>query len=194
MLLCEAAGFDVIIVETVGVGQSETVVADLVDLFLLLLLPGGGDELQGLKRGIVELADILAINKADGELEAAAGRAAAEYASAVRLLPPGHEGWQPPVLTCSAKTGTGIAEVWAEIDRFRDAFGPSGAIADKRARQAQAWMWNEIGETLMARFKAHPDVAEQLTDLGAKVRAGLLTPAAAARALMAAFLGARDGA
>ncbi len=194
MLLCEAAGFDVIIVETVGVGQSETAVADLVDLFLLLLLPGGGDELQGLKRGIVELADILAINKADGELEAAAGRAAAEYANAVRLLPPGHEGWQPPVLTCSAKSGTGIAEVWAEIDRFRQTFGPGGAIADKRARQAQAWMWNEIGETLMARFKAHPDVAEQLTDLGAKVRAGLLTPAAAARALLAAFLGAGDGA
>ena len=165
-----------------------------MDLFLLLLLPGGGDELQGLKRGIVELADILAINKADGELEAAAGRAAAEYANAVRLLPPGHEGWQPPVLTCSAKSGTGIAEVWAEIDRFRQTFGPGGAIADKRARQAQAWMWNEIGETLMARFKAHPDVAEQLTDLGAKVRAGLLTPAAAARALLAAFLGAGDGA
>lgn len=193
MLLCEAAGFDVIIVETVGVGQSETAVADLVDLFLLLLLPGGGDELQGLKRGIVELADILAINKADGELEAAAGRAAAEYANAVRLLPPGHEGWQPPVLTCSAKTGAGIAEVWAEIARFREAFGPSGAIADKRARQAQAWMWNEIGETLMTRFKAHPEVAGRLTALGEKVRAGVLTPAAAARALMAAFLGAGDG-
>ena len=193
MLLCEAAGFDVIIVETVGVGQSETAVADLVDLFLLLLLPGGGDELQGLKRGIVELADILAINKADGELEAAAGRAAAEYANAVRLLPPGHEGWQPPVLTCSAKTGTGIAEVWAEIARFREAFGPRGAIADKRARQAQAWMWNEISETLMARFKAHPEVAEQLTALGDKVRAGILTPAAAARALMATFLGAANG-
>ncbi len=193
MLLCEAAGFDVIIVETVGVGQSETAVADLVDLFLLLLLPGGGDELQGLKRGIVELADILAINKADGELEAAAGRAAAEYANAVRLLPPGHEGWPPPVLTCSAKTGTGIAEVWAEIARFREAFGPGGAIADKRARQAQAWMWNEISETLMARFKAHPEVAEQLTALGDKVRAGILTPAAAARALMATFLGAANG-
>jgi len=192
MLLCEAAGFDVIIVETVGVGQSETAVADLVDLFLLLL-PGGGDELQGLKRGIVELADILAINKADGELEAAAGRAAAEYANAVRLLPPGHEGWQPPVLTCSAKTGTGIAEVWAEIARFREAFGPGGAIADKRARQAQAWMWNEISETLMARFKAHPEVAERLTALGDKVRAGILTPAAAARALMATFLGAANG-
>ncbi|MDX1576190.1 MAG: methylmalonyl Co-A mutase-associated GTPase MeaB [Kiloniellales bacterium] len=194
MLLCEAAGFDVIVVETVGVGQSETAVADLVDLFLLLLLPGGGDELQGLKRGIVELADILAINKADGELEAAAGRAAAEYGNAIRLLPPGHEGWQPPVLTCSAKTGAGIAEIWAEVARFREVFGPSGAIADKRARQAQAWMWNEIGETLMARFKAHPEVAGQLTALGDKVRAGLLTPAAAARRLMAAFLGAEDGA
>lgn len=189
MLLCEAAGFDVIIVETVGVGQSETAVADLVDLFLLLLLPGGGDELQGLKRGIVELADILVVNKADGELGAAAGRAAAEYANAVRLLPPSHEGWQPPVLTCSAKTGKGIAEVWAEVARFREAFGPSGAIADTRARQAQAWMWNEISETLMARFKAHPAVAGQATALGAKVRAGLMTPAAAARALMAAFLG-----
>ena len=193
MLLCEAAGFDVIIVETVGVGQSETAVADLVDLFLLLLLPGGGDELQGLKRGIVELADILAINKADGELEAAAGRAAAEYANAIRLLPPGHEGWQPPVLTCSAKTGKGIAGIWAEVARFRAAFGPSGAISDKRARQAQAWMWNEIGETLMARFKAHPEVSGQLTVLGDEVRAGVLTPAAAARALMAAFLGAGNG-
>jgi LAO/AO transport system kinase len=193
MLLCEAAGFDVIIVETVGVGQSETAVADLVDLFLLLLLPGGGDELQGLKRGIVELADILVVNKADGELEAAAGRAAAEYANAIRLLPPGHEGWQPPVLTCSAKTGTGIAAVWAEIGRFRDAFGPSGAIADKRARQAQAWMWNEISETLMASFKAHPRVAAQVADLGAKVRAGRLTPAAAARRLLDAFLEAGTG-
>jgi GTPase len=190
MLLCEAAGFDVIIVETVGVGQSETAVADLVDLFLLLLLPGGGDELQGLKRGIVELADILVVNKADGELQAAAGRAAAEYANAIRLLPPGHEGWQPPVLTCSAKTGTGIAEVWAAITRFRETFGPNGAIADKRARQAQAWMWNEISETLMARFKAHPEVAAQVSALGAEVRAGLLTPAAAARALLAAFPGA----
>jgi LAO/AO transport system kinase len=150
-------------------------------------------ELQGLKRGIVELADILAINKADGELEAAAGRAAAEYANAIRLLPPGHEGWQPPVLTCSAKTGKGIAGIWAEVARFRAAFGPSGAISDKRARQAQAWMWNEIGETLMARFKAHPEVSGQLTVLGDEVRAGVLTPAAAARALMAAFLGAGNG-
>jgi LAO/AO transport system kinase len=189
MLLCEAAGFDVIVVETVGVGQSETAVADLVDLFLLLLLPGGGDELQGLKRGIVELADILVVNKADGELEAAAGRAAADYANAIRLLP-GREGWQPPVLTCSAKTGAGIAEVWAEVARFRDAFDPSGAIAEKRACQAQAWMWNEIGETLMARFKAHPAVAERVGELSDQVRAGRLTPAAAARALLAAFPGA----
>jgi len=193
MLLCEAAGFDVILVETVGVGQSETAVADLVDFFLLLMQPGGGDELQGLKRGIVELADMLVINKADGEFEAAAGRAAAEYANAIRLLPPGLEGWQPPVQTCSAKTGKGMAEVWAEIARFCEAFGPNGAIADKRARQAQAWMWNEISETLMAHFKAHPDVAGQLAGLGAKVRAGELTPAAAARGLLAAFLGYGGG-
>ena len=188
MLLCEAAGFDVILVETVGVGQSETAVADLVDFFLLLLQPGGGDELQGLKRGIVELADMLVVNKADGELEAAAGRAAAEYANAVRLLPPGLEGWQPPVETCSAKTGKGMAEIWAQITRFRESFGPSGAIDGKRARQAQAWMWNEISETLMAHFKAHPGVAEQLSTLGNKVRLGRLTPAAGARALLAAFL------
>ena len=110
MLLCEAAGFDVLIVETVGVGQSETAVADLVDMFLLLLLPGGGDELQGLKRGIVELADILVVNKADGELEAAAGRAAAEYGNAIRLLQPGQGGWRPPVLTCSAKSGDRVPD------------------------------------------------------------------------------------
>jgi LAO/AO transport system kinase len=188
MLLCEAAGFDVLIVETVGVGQSETAVADLVDLFLLLLQPGGGDELQGLKRGIVELAEILLVNKADGELEAAAGRAAAEYGNAIRLLQSGFGGWRPPVLTCSAKTGRGMAEVWAEIQRFRDAFGPGGAIAEKRARQAVAWMWSEIGETLTARFKAHPRVAERLKVLSAQVTAGRLTPAAAARDLMAAFL------
>ena len=188
LLLCEAAGFDVVIVETVGVGQSETAVADLVDLFLLLLLPGGGDELQGLKRGIIELADILVVNKADGELAAAAGRAAGEYANAIKLLQPGTADWQPPVLTCSARTGTGIAEIWDEVGRFRAAFGPSGAIAEKRARQARAWMWNGVSENLLARLKAHPQVAARIADLEAGVMAGTLTPAAAARALLQAFL------
>jgi LAO/AO transport system kinase len=159
----------------VGVGQSETAVADLADLFLLLLLPGGGDELQGLKRGIIELA-------------AAAGRAAAEYANAIKLLQPGTGDWQPPVLTCSARTGTGIAEIWDEVGRFRAAFGPSGAIAEKRARQARAWMWNGVSENLLARLKAHPQVAARIADLEAGVMAGTLTPAAAARALLQAFL------
>ncbi len=188
LLLCEAAGFDVVIVETVGVGQSETAVADLADLFLLLLLPGGGDELQGLKRGIIELADILVVNKADGELAAAAGRAAAEYANAIKLLRPGTGDWQPPVLTCSARTGTGIAEIWDEVGRFREAFGPSGAIAEKRACQARAWMWNGVSENLLARLKAHPQVAARIAGLEAEVMAGALTPSAAARALLRAFL------
>jgi LAO/AO transport system kinase len=182
MLVCEAAGFDVVIVET----------ADLVDLFLLLLLPGGGDELQGLKKGIVELADLLVVNKADGELEAAAGRAAAEYRGAINLLSSGGGEWVPPVLTCSSLTGSGIGEVWAEIERFRAAFGPGGAIAEKRARQARAWMWNEVSEVLLARLKANPAVAERLGDLEARVMAGGLTPAAAARRLLAAFAGEDD--
>ncbi len=192
VLVCEAAGFDVVIVETVGVGQSETAVADLVDLFLLLLLPGAGDELQGLKKGIVELADLLVVNKADGELEAAAGRAAAEYRGAINLLAAGGGDWTPPVLTCSSLTGRGIPEVWAEIERFRAAFGPSGAIARKRAGQARAWMWNEVSEVLLARLKANPAVAERLGDLEAGVMSGTLTPAAAARRLLATFAG-EDG-
>jgi LAO/AO transport system kinase len=194
MLICEAAGFDVVIVETVGVGQSETAVADLADLFLLLLPPGGGDELQGLKKGIVELADILVVNKADGELEAAAGRAAAEYRSALHLLQSGETGWRPPVLTCSAETSKGIAEVWAEVERYGETLGSGisgagGTIAEKRARQARGWMWSEVSESLLARLRRHPAVAESLAELEGRVMAGSLTPAAAARRLLATFLG-----
>ncbi len=198
VLVCEAAGFDVVIVETVGVGQSETAVADLVDLFVLLLPPGGGDELQGLKKGIVELADILLVNKADGDLEAAAGRAAAEYRGALHLLQAGDADWRPPVLTCSAVTGKGIAEAWAEVERFRDKFAPGGpggpgsAIAGKRARQARAWMWSEVSETLLARLRRHPAVNASLADLEARVMAGTLIPAAAARRLLEAFPGSPE--
>ena len=195
LLVCEAAGFDVVIVETVGVGQSETAVADLVDLFVLLLPPGGGDELQGLKKGIVELADILLVNKADGDLEAAAGRAAAEYRGALHLLQAGDADWRPPVLTCSAVTGKGIAEAWAEVERFRDKFAPGGpgsAIAGKRARQARAWMWSEVSETLLARLRRHPAVNASLADLEARVMAGTLAPAAAARRLLEAFPGSPE--
>jgi LAO/AO transport system kinase len=189
LLACEAAGFDVVIVETVGVGQSETAVADMVDMFLLLLLPSGGDELQGLKKGIVELADLLVINKADGELEAAAGRAAGEYSGALNLLRPATPGWRPPVLTCSALTGAGVAEVWETVGRFRRMQSERGALEAKRARQAKAWMWNEVSESLLAALKADPEVARQLAALEAEVTAGRITPTVAALGLLKSFLG-----
>ncbi|MGQ0664565.1 MAG: methylmalonyl Co-A mutase-associated GTPase MeaB [Pseudomonadota bacterium] len=187
-LACEAAGFDVVIVETVGVGQSETAVADLVDLFVLLLPPAGGDELQGLKKGIVELADIIVVNKADGELKPAAGRAAADYRAAVALLRPATPGWTAPVVLVSALEGKGMDAVWRDIQRFRASLGPE-RLAEKRARQAMAWMWNEIMEGLIADLKAHPRVAGRIADLEAKVSQGLITPHAAARAVLEAFDG-----
>jgi len=188
MLLCEAAGFDVIFIETVGVGQSETAVADLTDLFLLLLLPGGGDELQGLKRGIVEMADLVLVNKDDGELADAAQRAAAEYRAALHLLGAGTPDWPVPVATCSALTGTGIAEAWQWVGTFRTTMEPMGAIAARRATQARAWMWSEIREGLIDTLKANPNVAACLPALEADVGAGRITPAAAARRLLDAFL------
>jgi len=188
MLLCEAAGFDVIFVETVGVGQSETAVADLTDLFLLLLLPGGGDELQGLKRGIVEMADLVLVNKADGEFAGAAQRSASEYRAALHLLGAGTPDWPVPVATCSALTGMGISDAWQWVERFRATMMPSGAIADRRAAQARAWMWNEIREELIDALKESPDVANRLSGLESDVGAGRITPAAAARTLLDAFL------
>jgi LAO/AO transport system kinase len=188
MLLCEAASFDVIFVETVGVGQSETAVADLTDLFLLLLLPGGGDELQGLKRGIVEMADLVLVNKDDGDLADAAQRAAAEYRAALHLLGAGTPEWPVPVATCSALTGKGIEDAWQWVETFRTTMAPSGAITDRRAAQARAWMWSEIREGLMETLKANPGVAACLPALEADVGAGRITPAAAARKLLDAFL------
>jgi LAO/AO transport system kinase len=189
MLLVEAAGFDVVIVETVGVGQSETAVADMVDMFLLLLAPGGGDELQGLKKGIVELADALIVNKADGDLKAAAGRTAAEYRNALRLLHPSTAAWSPPVMLCSALTGAGVAEVWATALRYRAAMEQAGLWAAHRAAQARAWLWAELSDSLLAALQAHPGVKKRLAALEDEVAAGRLTPPAAAETLLAAFLG-----
>jgi LAO/AO transport system kinase len=189
MLLCEAAGFDVILVETVGVGQSETAVADMVDLFLLLLLPGGGDELQGIKKGIVELADLVVVNKADGALLDAAGLAVAEYRHALTLLRPATGDWRTPVLKCSARTGAGIDEVWETIGQYRTRLGASGALAARRAEQATAWLWSEIRETLVDTFRTHPAVRAMLSDLEDRVRRGALPPTAAAMALLERFLG-----
>ena len=189
MLLCEAAGYDVILVETVGVGQSETAVSELVDLFLLLLLPSGGDELQGIKRGVMELADLVLVTKADGELSDAAGRAAAEYRSAIHLLRPPGGSWTPDVLTCSAHESRGISEVWQAVERFRDQALGSGSLVARRADQARAWMWSEIEESLMAALLDDPGVARLVAELEPQVTATELAPGAAARRILAAFRG-----
>ncbi|MGE4014272.1 MAG: methylmalonyl Co-A mutase-associated GTPase MeaB [Alphaproteobacteria bacterium] len=188
MLLCEAAGFDVILIETVGVGQSETAVADMVDMFMLLLVPGGGDELQGIKKGIVELADLLVVNKADGDLKPAAARAATEYQHALHLLKPSSRHWTPRVLQCSALQTEGIAEVWQEVRKFRDAMAPTGELTVRRAEQSKAWMWSEIGDGLMGRFRAHRGVAGELKRLEAKVARGEMAAATAAERLLELFL------
>ncbi len=187
MLICEAAGFDVIIVETVGVGQSETAVADMVDLFLLLLLPAGGDELQGIKKGIMELADVVVVNKADGDLAAIAGHTMADYRHALTLLR--HGAWRVPVLSCSALNKTGIDTVWETIAEYRTVTGKDDALNARRAAQACAWLWSEIRETLLDSFRQHPDVRSALPALEVGVTQGAQIPTVAARALLERFLG-----
>ena len=189
ILLCEAAGFDTVLVETVGVGQAETAVAEIVDMFVLILPPAAGDELQGIKRGVVELADFVLVNKADGELAAAAHRSTADYASALRLLRPPLPEWAVPVRAISALEGIGIPEVWDEVARFRAALERSGAWSRRRAEQARAALWFEVGDSLVERFRAAPAVSARLAALEQEVMAGTRTPAAAARTLLAAFLG-----
>lgn len=192
ILLCEAAGFDTVLVETVGVGQAETAVAEIVDMFLLILPPAAGDELQGLKRGVIELADLILVSKKDGEFAAAAERSAAEYANALRLVRPRRAEWQVPVRAVSALEGFGIAEVWREVARFCAALEASGAWARQRAEQARAALWSEIGDSLIARFRAAPAVAARLARLEDEVMAGAHTPGAAAHDLLSAFLGESD--
>jgi LAO/AO transport system kinase len=189
LFLCEAAGFDVILVETVGVGQSETAVADMVDCFLLLLLPGGGDELQGIKKGIVEIADALAVNKCDGDNVARATQAAAEYRAALRLFRHTSANWDPPVLTVSALEERGMDAVWAAIARHRETFEATGELARKRREQQQAWFWSMLRDGLERHFLARPDVRQLLPELEADVGAGHVTPTAAASRILA-LLGA----
>jgi LAO/AO transport system kinase len=184
--VCEAAGFDVVIVETVGVGQSETAVADLVDCFVLLAAPGGGDELQGIKRGIMELADVVVVNKCDGDLAPAANRAVADYRHAVHLLRPKHPGWEVPVLPVSAIEGSGVDDVWAAIERLEAHLRSSTALERLRAGQAVAWMDEEIRETLVETFRGDAQVAARWGPVEAAVRAGALSPGSAARELLAA--------
>jgi len=193
LLLCEAAGFDVIIVETVGVGQSETRVADMTDMFVLLLQPGGGDELQGIKRGIMELADLVLVNKADDGLEALAARSANDYRNALSLLQPRSAEWKVEVRTCSARDRTGIAEAWDAVLRHHEALTARGRLAARRAEQARGWMWSEVKERLLADLQESPEVRDQLPALEAAASSGSLPAAAAADRLLEIYLGRQQG-
>jgi LAO/AO transport system kinase len=189
MLLCEAAGFDVVMVETVGVGQSEVAVAGMVDLFAVVVAPGAGDELQGIKRGIIELADIVVVNKHDGELAPAAKTTATDYGSALRLVRSKTSAWTPRVVLVSALEGTGIDELWATVEEFRAALDATGELDRRRAEQAREWMWSEVSETLMDSLRHNERVSRLADRLEAAVTAGELPPAAAARQILDAFLG-----
>jgi len=184
MIVCEAAGFDIIIVETVGVGQSETTVASMVDFFLVLMLAGAGDELQGIKKGVLELADAIAINKADGNNIEHARKAKIEYEKALNLLTPSSKIWSPPVLTCSAVTLDGIDEIWQTILDHRKKLESSGELADKRRKQALDWMWALVEEGLIDRFYKNPGVEKSLPNIVKSVEKGITGPTVAAHKLL----------
>jgi LAO/AO transport system kinase len=187
ILLCEAAGFDVVLVETVGVGQSETTVSEMVDIFVVLMLAGAGDELQGIKRGVLELADLIAVNKADGDNVKRARLAAADYRRAIHLMTPASPNWTPPVLTCSALTGEGLPEIWEQITAHRDRLAATGERQERRQRQQIGWMWSLIGDRLLDEFRESDRIA--LAEAEAAVLAGEVPPAVAADRLLAQFLG-----
>jgi LAO/AO transport system kinase len=179
MLICEAAGYDVVLVETIGTGQSETIVADMTDFFLVLMLPGAGDELQGLKKGVIEIADMLAINKADGDNIKRAQAAAAEYRAALHILNPRSRTWSPPVVTYSALTGAGIAELWDSILDHRQRVTNSGELDGRRREQQVKWMWAMLEERVFARLKSNPALRAKLPRIEAAVAAGRMSPAIA---------------
>ncbi len=184
MVVVEAAGYDVVLVETVGVGQSETTVANMTDCFLVLMLARTGDSLQGIKKGVLELADVLAVNKADGKHEVEAKGAARELAKALALIHPAGAVWVPPVLTCSALHDAGIDEVWSQVEQHRAVLSRSGLLDERRADQQVQWMWATVEEALVTDFRARSDVRSKAADLEAKLRAGQITPTGAARKLL----------
>ena len=184
MLICEAAGYDAIIVETVGIGQSESTVASMVDFFMVLMLAGAGDELQGIKRGILELADAIAINKADGDNVNHAKKAAKIFETALHLLQPPSTIWTPPVLTCSALEMSGIEEIWHTVLRHRETMSDCGALEHKRRTQPIDWMWSLIEEGIKDRFYSHPDIKPRLAQVTQAVEEGEIAPRHAARELL----------
>ena len=189
MLLCEAAGFDVVLVETVGIGQSETTVADMTDFFLALMLPGAGDELQGIKKGLVELADMLAVNKADGDNIKRAASAAAEYRAALHILTPRSPNWTPPVVIYSALTGTGIPELWDQVLAHREQLTTSGELAARRRNQQVKWMWSMLEERLFTKLRTDPALRAKLPRIETAVAEGKLSPVVAVEEIAAALDG-----
>ncbi|MEQ9325722.1 MAG: methylmalonyl Co-A mutase-associated GTPase MeaB [Rhodospirillales bacterium] len=188
MLLCEAAGYALALVETVGVGQSATAVADMVDFFLVLMIAGAGDELQGIKKGVLEVADMIAINKADGENERRARRAAGDYRSALNIMTPRTADWRPPVVVCSALANTGVEDLWSRIGDHREMMEASGALTRLRQRQNVRWMWDVIEDRLLDRFRSDDRVAAMLADLETAVESGNMPAGVAADRLIAGFL------
>jgi LAO/AO transport system kinase len=189
MLLCEAAGYDVVLIETVGIGQSEISVRSMVDLFALLLQPGAGDQLQGIKKGVLELADALVVNKGDGEQKAIAERTREDHVQALQLLRSTSAAWRPPVLVVSSLTGEGISGFWRVVLEHREALRASGEFEARRRSQAREWMWTLLGEGLRQAFREHPEVASRVAGLERDVEAQRMTPAAAARILLEVFRG-----
>jgi len=185
MLLCEAAGYGVILVETVGVGQSEVAVADMTDFFLVLALPGAGDELQALKKGVVELADMIAVNKADGDNVPRAKLAAAEYSAALHILSPRSKNWSPPVITCSALSGDGIEALWRHVLDHRERLTASGELAAQRGEQQVKWMWTMLEERLFAPLRSDRALKAALPRIESEVAAGRLAPASAVEEIAA---------
>ncbi|MBK5947944.1 methylmalonyl Co-A mutase-associated GTPase MeaB [Rhodobium orientis] len=175
MLLCEAAGFDVVLVETVGIGQSETAVSEMVDFFLVLMLPGAGDELQGIKKGVLEIADMIAVNKADGDGKAWAEAAAADYRAALNILAPRDPNWTPPVITVSGLANENLDGLWRQIEQHREKMTKLGTFQDRRRTQQVSWMWSMLEDRLMASLKNNPATAERLPELEKAVREGRLS-------------------
>jgi LAO/AO transport system kinase len=187
LLACEAAGFDVVIVETVGVGQSESMVADMVDFFLLVLIPGAGDELQGIKRGLIEMADLVAINKADGDNKHRAERARAQYDHVIRLLYSPDSPWIPPVVTCSARENTGLDSIWSKVLAHRACFERSGLFHQRREMQAKRWMWELVNEHIQRAVRESSGMRDIAAQLESDVQHGRITAAAAAQRIIQAL-------
>ena len=187
MILCEAAGYDIILVETVGVGQSETTVAEMVDFFLALMLPGAGDELQGIKKGLLEIADMIVVNKADGSTKNAAERAASEYRRALHILKPVSPTWMPPAHTCSAISGDGLADIWKDIEHHRELLKTSGEFDEKRKQQRVRWMWSMIQDRLLLEIEKNKSLQNIARALEAQVMEDQITPGSAASKVVAAI-------